>query len=228
MESPTTAMHVGGVAIFQPPTDSDEPFDYEALCELVSARINLVPRYRQKLRWVPGRLANPVWVDDPDFDIGYHVRRSALPRPGTRDQLFELVARIISRPLDRHRPLWEVYFIEGLEGGRVAVLSKSHQVLVDGVHTVDLAQVLLDRSAEARPLQHDDWQPLSTPSSAGLLAGALHDAVTSPTTVADTARASLDAVLRAAEAAAGRAGAIAAALTNRRPDSDQPLGGHLS
>ena len=107
-----------------------------------------MPRYRQRIAAVPGRLANPVWVDDPDFDLGYHVRRSALPRPGTPDQLFELVARIISRPLDRHRPLWEVYFIEGLEEGRVAVLSKSHEVLVDGVHTVDLAQVLLDRTPE--------------------------------------------------------------------------------
>ena len=109
-------------------------------------RITFVPRYRQRIASVPGHVANPVWVDDPDFDLGYHVRRSALPRPGTPDQLFELVARIIARPLDRHRPLWEVYFIEGLEEGRVAVLSKSHEVLVDGVHTVDLAQVLLDRS----------------------------------------------------------------------------------
>ena len=138
------------------------------------------------------------------------------------------MARIISRPLDRHRPLWEVYFIEGLEDGRVAVLSKSHQVLVDGVHTVDLAQVLLDRSPEPRPLHHDDWQPLSAPSPAGLLAGALQDAISSPSTVADTARASLDGVLRSADAAAGRVGAIAAALANRRPAGDHPLGGHLS
>ena len=176
----------------------------------------------------PGRLANPVWVDDPDFDLGYHVRRSALPRPGTPDQLFELVARIVSRPLDRHRPLWEVYFIEGLEGGRVAMLSKSHQVLVDGVHTVDLAQVLLDRTPEPRPMHHDDWRPLSAPSSTGLVAGAFQDAVTDPASVLDSVRASLDSALRTADAFASRASEIAGALSNRRPAGDHPLGGRLS
>ncbi|MBV9292360.1 MAG: wax ester/triacylglycerol synthase family O-acyltransferase, partial [Frankiales bacterium] len=99
LETPTTAMHVGGVATFAPPPGGG--FDYDALCELVSRRISLVPRYRQKVRWVPGRLANPVWVDDESFDITYHVRRSALPRPGTDEQLHELVARLQSRPLDR-------------------------------------------------------------------------------------------------------------------------------
>ena len=114
------------------------------LVALIDDRIAFVPRYRQRVRRVPGRLANPVWVDDPDFDLAYHVRRSALPRPGTMDQLRELTARIMSRRLDRDRPLWEIYFVEGLEDGRVALLSKSHQILVDGISTVDLGQVLLD------------------------------------------------------------------------------------
>ncbi len=224
-ESVSTPRHNATVEIFEP---GDSGFDYARLVELVGDRITFVPRYRQKVASVPGRLANPLWVDDPDFDIGYHVRRSALPRPGSPDQLRELVARIISRPLDRHRPLWEVYLIEGLEEGRVAVLSKSHEVLVDGVHTVDLAQVLLDRSADARPFHHDDWRPLSAPSQTGLMAGAVQDAVTDPGTVLDTARASLDSVLRTAEAVAGRTGQVAGALANRRPASDHPLGGHLS
>ena len=228
-ESASTPRHNATVEIFDP---ADSGFDYARLVELVGDRISFVPRYRQRIARVPGGLANPVWVDDPDFDLGYHVRRSALPRPGSADQLFELVARIVSRPLDRHRPLWEVYFIEGLEEGKVAVLSKSHEVLVDGVHTVDLAQVLLDRSPEPRPMHHDDWRPLSAPSPTGLVAGALQDSVTDPATALETVRASVDAALRSADAVAGRAGAIAAALVgalgNRRPAGDPPLGGQLS
>ena len=118
-ESPTTPMHNATVEIFEP---GDSGFDYAALVRLIGDRIAFVPRYRQRLRRVPGHLANPVWVDAPGFDLAYHVRRSALPRPGTHDQLRELVARIVSRPLDRSRPLWEMYLVEGLEGGRVAVL----------------------------------------------------------------------------------------------------------
>ena len=174
---PVGTGHNATVEIFDPATSG---FDYARLVELVDDRITFVPRYRQRIATVPGHVANPVWVDDPDFDLGYHVRRSALPRPGTGDELFELVSRIIARPLDRHRPLWEVYFIEGLDEGRVAVLSKSHEVLVDGVHTVDLAQVLLDRSPDPRPMHHDGWRPLSAPSPTGLLAGALQDAITDP------------------------------------------------
>ena len=103
LEEPTTAMHVGSVSVFEVPKDG---FDDEQLVALVSARIAYVPRYRQRVRVVPGRLAGPVWVDDQDFDIAYHVRRLALPRPGTDEQLHELVARVQARPLDRTRPLW--------------------------------------------------------------------------------------------------------------------------
>jgi diacylglycerol O-acyltransferase len=224
-ESASAPRHNATVEIFDP---EDSGFDYARLVELVEDRISFVPRYRQRVASVPGRLANPVWVDDPDFDIGYHVRRSALPRPGSADQLRELVARIISRPLDRHRPLWEVYFVEGLEHGRVAVLSKSHEVLVDGVHTVDLAQVLLDRSPDPRPFHHDDWRPLSAPTQGGLVAAAVQEAVTNPASVLETARASLDAFRRSAEATAGRAGHVVGALASRGPSGDHPLSGTLS
>src|SRR5690606_24276213 len=121
---------VGGLAVFDPPQDG---FDFDRLIDHLQARIALVPRYRQKVAWVPGHLANPVWVDDPEFDIGYHVRRSALPRPGSDGQLRELVARLQSRHLDRHRPLWEINVVEGLAGGRFAVVSKTHNALVDGL-----------------------------------------------------------------------------------------------
>jgi diacylglycerol O-acyltransferase / wax synthase len=107
-------MHVATLEIFEPPGDG---FDYENLVALIADRIAFVPRYRQRLQAVPGRLANPVWVDDDDFDFTYHVRRSALPRPGSHDQLRELVSRVMSRRLDRSRPLWEVYLVEGLEAG---------------------------------------------------------------------------------------------------------------
>ena len=135
---------------------------------LILDRIPFVPRYRQRVQSVPGHLANPVWVDDDHFDIGYHVRRSALPRPGSTEQLRELVARIVSRPLDRQRPLWEIYFVEGLADGRVALLYKTHQALVDGVETVDLGQVLLDKDPEVKILGGDEWHPHRHPSPAGL------------------------------------------------------------
>ena len=105
-------MHNATVEIFEP---GDSGFDYDRLVELIADRIAFVPRYRQRIQPVPGRVANPVWVDDEDFDLGYHVRRSALPRPGTPRPAARAGARIISRPLDRTRPLWEVYFVEGLE-----------------------------------------------------------------------------------------------------------------
>ena len=137
---------------------------------------------------MPGHLATPVWVDDEHFDIGYHVRRSALPRPGNTEQLRELVSRIVSRPLDRARPLWEIYFVEGLADGRVALLYKTHQALVDGVETVDLGQVLLDKDPGVKILGGDEWHPHRHPSNAGLLASALHDNLTERDTALDTAR----------------------------------------
>ena len=152
-ESATSPRQNATVEIFEPGPGG---FDYAALLELIADRIAFVPRYRQKVQFVPGRIANPVWVDDRTFELEYHVRRSALPRPGTAEQLRDLVARIVSRPLDRHRPLWEMYFVEGLEGGRVAILTKAHQALVDGVHTVDLGQLLLDVSPDARLLDPEE------------------------------------------------------------------------
>ena len=117
-ESASTPMHNATLEIFEPGDD----FDHDWLLALVADRIAFVPRYRQRIQAVPGRLANPVWVDDDDFDLAYHVRRSALPSPGSMQQLRDLTARIITRRLDRTRPLWEMYFIEGLERGRFAVL----------------------------------------------------------------------------------------------------------
>ena len=147
-----------------------------------------MPRYRQRVREIPGRLANPVWVDDEDFDVTYHVRRSALPRPGTDEQLQEFVARIQPRPLDRTRPLWEVYLVEGLAEGRFAVVTKSHQALVDGIHAVDIAHVIVDGDPDREVPVTDTWRPAKEPSDVELLTGALVDAVRRPSEVIDNVR----------------------------------------
>src|SRR3712207_3673770 len=144
LDAPEAPLHVGGVLVLEAPAGG-----VEVLADLVEARLSLVPRYRQRVAEVPGHLANPVWVDDPEFDIAYHLRRSGLPRPGTAKQLLDLVSRVASRPLDRSRPLWEAYLVEGLSDGRVAVVTKTHPALVDGLGAVDIGQVLLDPSPEA-------------------------------------------------------------------------------
>jgi diacylglycerol O-acyltransferase len=177
---------------------------------------------------VPGGLANPVWVDDDHFDIGYHVRRSALPRPGNTEQLRELVSRIISRPLDRARPLWEIYFVEGLGDGRVALLYKTHQALVDGVETVDLGQVLLDKDPVTKILGGEEWHPHRHPSNAGLLVSALHDNLTQRDTALDTARQAVGSALRTADRLASGAGRVFAGLAGRGPDRGNALTGELS
>jgi diacylglycerol O-acyltransferase len=224
-ETPSAPRHNATVEVFDPGTSG---LDHEMLTRLIGDRIAFVPRYRQRVRWVPGHVANPVWVDDPHFDLAYHVRRSALPRPGSLEQLCDLVGRIISRPLDRQRPLWEVYFVEGLEGDRVAVLTKAHQALVDGAQVVDLAQVLLDRTPEQRELGSDGWRPERQTSPTGLLADAVRDTVASPLTAVDTARGVADSWLRSADATTRRVTSVANALAGRRTDQDTPIGGTLS
>ena len=141
LDTAHTPGHVGTVDIFDAGPDG---FDYERLIGLIRERIAYVPRYRQRVRGVPARLAGPVWVDDENFDLTFHVRRSALPRPGTPEQLREFVGRVLARRLDRSRPLWEMYLVEGLEDDRFALVGKSHLRLVDGIDTVDIGQVLLD------------------------------------------------------------------------------------
>ncbi len=227
VEEPTTPMHVGSVAVFEEPKDG---FDHDRLVDLISERIAFVPRYRQRVREVPGHLANPVWVDDENFDIGYHVRRSALPRPGTDEQLFELVARVQSRPLDRSRPLWEMYLVEGLSDRRFAVITKTHQAMVDGIGAVDIGQVILDtRPTPARPKSRkgavlDAWQPEQEPSWAELIAGAVTDTVRRPTAAIDTVRGGLSEVRSSAGRLLGGAmGVLAAGLTAARPAPTSPL-----
>jgi WS/DGAT/MGAT family acyltransferase len=221
MEEPTTPMHVGGLAVFQPP---DEGFDYDRLVSLIEDRIGLVPRYRQKIRWVPGHLANPVWVDDSDFDVTFHVRRSALPRPGSDAQLHELVARLMSRRLDRSRPLWEVYLVEGLAGGRIAVITKTHHAMVDGASAVDIGQVILDVTPTPRDVPDPLWMPAPAPGMLTLVADAVADLIRRPTAVADTVRLGVLDVRNTAMRLAGAVGGLAAAAQiAARPAPSSPM-----
>ena len=220
LESPTTPMHNVTLEIFEP---GNSGFEYETLLAHIKDRIAYVPRYRQRVRSVPGRLANPVWVDDPDFDLAFHVRRSALPRPGSMEQLRELTARIASRRLDMERPPWEVYFVEGLEQGRVAILSKSHEILVDGVSTVDLGQVLLDVDPALREVVHEDWAPEPEPSAAGLLSQAVLDTVSHPALAAVTVQSNATAAVRSIAGALSKAASTANSLSSRKSHPESPF-----
>lgn len=177
MESPTTPMHVGTVAICQPGPDG---LDHERLVRLIRSRLAYVPRYRQRLKHVPLGLARPVWVDDLHFDVTYHVRRSALPKPGSREQLDELVGRLMGRPLDLTRPLWELYLIEGLADGSIAIVAKSHESMIDGFAAMDLLQVILDPEPGGAAATPDVWRPAPEPTGAELVSEALTQTFTSP------------------------------------------------
>ncbi len=221
IEDASTPMHAGGVAVFTPPPDG---FDHERLVRLIRQRLPFVPRYRQRVRDVPFGLARPVWVDDERFDVTFHVRRSALPKPGTQAQLEELVARLMSRPLDRRRPLWEMYLIEGLADGRFAIVSKSHQALVDGLSAVDIAQVMLDVTPEVRASTADSWTPLPEPTDVDLLAQAVTEVATRPAAAVDAVRGTVGDVSRTATRLGSRvAGLVSTALAMARPPVHSPL-----
>jgi len=171
MEEPATAMHVGGLMTF----DATPSFDPDRFVALIGTRLAAVPRYRQKIRDVPARLGLPVWVDDPGFELEYHVRRSALPAPGSEEQLRELVGRLQSRQLDRARPLWEIYVIEGLAGDRFAIVTKTHHAMVDGLSSIDIGTLLLDVAPTPREVPPDDWHPMPEPSGLTLATAAVRD-----------------------------------------------------
>ena len=154
--------------------DRDDSWDFDDVMEFVDSRLADAPRYRQRIRSVPFGLARSVWVDDPDFDLSFHVRRSALPAPGGMRQLADLVARLVDRPLEPGRPLWELYLIEGLPDGRLAVLTKSHQVLMGGPNAVDLAQVLFsDHPSTPDGSDVPTWTPVTAPGDGVLVMDAL-------------------------------------------------------
>lgn len=177
MENTSTPMYVGSLSILRKPRNG---LSYETLLETVEQRLPQIPRYRQKVREVALGLARPVWVDDPDFDITYHVRRSALPSPGSDEQLHDLIARLGSRPLDKSRPLWEMYLIEGLAKNRIAVYTKTHQALVNGMTALEIGHVIADRTQKRPEFGEDIWIPAREPSDRRLVLGAVGEWVTRP------------------------------------------------
>ncbi len=190
LERLETPMHVGAMTVFEggPFYDSDGHFRLADVRELVGSRLHLVPRYRKRLMHVPAELGRPIWVDDDRFDIAYHVRLTALPSPGTRTQLLTLTERIQAGLLDRSRPLWELWFVEGLEDGNVGLIQKTHHAIVDGVSAVDVATVLLDFEPERTILDAPEWTPEPTPSPEQLLVDSIFERLTEPAEIARNLR----------------------------------------
>jgi diacylglycerol O-acyltransferase len=175
-EDPRASLAFSSVAVFQGPAPRQEEF-----VGALRARLPLVGPYRQKLRQVPLDLGPPVWVDDPSFDLGHHVRRTALPAPGDDAALSALMGRIMSQRLDRNHPLWEYWLVEGLSGGRWAVVSKVHHCMMDGISGTSIYRVLFDQAPKAtRPVPTDKWQPAAEPSALRLTAHALAEMVRLP------------------------------------------------
>ena len=172
VEDGITHMHIASCAIFERP-----PPAYEDVVSLIASKLPRLPRYRQKVRFAPANLGQPVWVDDPHFNLAYHVRHSALPPPGREQELNDLMGRLMAVELDRHRPLWEVWMIEGLTGGRWALISKVHHCMVDGVSGTDLMVQLLDASPDATTPPTEAWTPAPEPSTARLAFEGMADAL---------------------------------------------------
>jgi diacylglycerol O-acyltransferase / wax synthase len=175
IEDDVSHMHIASVAIFQGP---EPPFD--DFVAMVRGKLPRLRRYRQRVRFVPFQLGRPVWVDDPYFNLEYHVRHTALPAPGGEAELRRLVGRVMSQQLDRSKPLWEMWVVQGLEDGHWAVLSKVHHCMVDGVSGSDLLALMLDLTPEGRPPAPDDWRPDAEPSSRTLAVQAVTDMARSP------------------------------------------------
>ncbi len=199
LEEPHLPMHVGGVALFDPSAGSRGPIRIERLRSLTASRLHLVPRFRQRALFPPLSAGRPVWADDAGPDLDHHLRHLALPSPGTPAQLADLVAQLHSQPLDRERPLWEIYLVDGLEDGYQAIVSKTHHALVDGVGGMDLCTVLFDLSAEPPDAVVPPWSPAPMPSRARLFVDAVVDRVREP----------VDGIRRAAAAVVGSPTAMA-------------------
>ncbi|HWH44596.1 MAG TPA: wax ester/triacylglycerol synthase family O-acyltransferase [Thermoleophilaceae bacterium] len=231
-EHQTSHMHVGAVMIFEGP-----PPSYQDFAAQLESRLHLVPRYRQKLAFPRFEMGRPFWVDDPRFNLGYHARHTALPAPGSIEQLRNLAGRIFSQRLDRSKPLWETWLVQGLKaekgrGSRFAIISKTHHALVDGVSGVDLATVLFDLSPVPGDIpEPEPWTPAPEPTQAQLVAKGLEDAARTPFDLARRATAAAAspgrALERAREAAEGVA-EVAWAELNPAPDVplNVPIGPH--
>ena len=222
-EDRVSHMHIGSVGILEGP-----PPAHDDLLAMVEGKLHLIPRYRQIVRFVPFQLGRPVWVDDPEFDIAYHIRRTALPEGGGDDQLRNLVGRVMAQQLDRTKPLWEIWLVENLENDRWALLSKVHHCMVDGVSGAELLSVVLDIFEEPPPTpEPPPWIPQPSPSSVGLATEAVVDLVRSPYEQVRAIRASLRVPRRAAHAAVEVAKGLASVATVAVPPPQSSLNGTI-
>jgi diacylglycerol O-acyltransferase / wax synthase len=223
LEDDVSHMHIASVAVFDGP---EPPFDQ--VVAMIESKLDLVPRYRQRVQSVPFNLGRPVWVDDPHFNLDYHVRHTALPSPGGEPELRRLVGRVMAQQLDRSKPLWEIWVVEGLEGGRWAMLSKAHHALVDGVSGTDLLAVLMDLSPDVeRPAVRRAWTPRRTPTGFELVAEAFFGLMISPYELARAARAQTRVLRRMARYAAEVTSGLVAMGGLVRPTPHSSLNGPL-
>jgi diacylglycerol O-acyltransferase len=215
-ESASSHMHVGGILIFEGP-----PPSYDDVLDHISGRLHLVPRFRQKLAHPPVQTGRPFWVDDPNFNLTYHVRHSALPAPGSEEQLRRMAARVFSQQLDRTKPLWELWLVQGLTRKRFALITKTHHALVDGVSGVDIATVLFDTKPVPEPAEPDhDWVPDPEPSRASLAAKGVEGLLGTPLRLARRLEHGIqhpEATLRQLAEAAEGVGEIGWAFANPAP-----------
>jgi WS/DGAT/MGAT family acyltransferase len=226
-ESSTSHMHIGGILIFEGP-----PPRYVDLVEHVRGRLSKVPRFRQRLAVPPLEAGRPLWADDVNFNLSYHVRHTALPSPGGEMQLMRLAGRVFSQQLDRSKPLWEMWLVQGLEDDRFALLTKTHHAMVDGIAGVDLGTVLFDLEPIPEPAPvEDSWRPQAYPSTVQLLARGAGDAASTPVKLAEKAlemaRHPESAAKRVADAVEG-VSEVLAAFADPAPDVplNQPIGPH--
>jgi diacylglycerol O-acyltransferase len=219
-ESSSAHMHVGAILIFEGP-----PPAYDDFLGHVESRLHLVPRFRQQLAFPPVETGRPFWVDDPHFHLAYHVRHSALPSPGSEEQLRNIAGRLFSQQLDRSKPLWELWLVQGLEQNRFALITKTHHALVDGVSGVDIATVLFDVKPVPEPIEPErDWVPHTRPSSAELAARGLVGAARAPVGLARRAARAATHPRRAAAKAIEAGEALAEVAWNfTNPAPDLPL-----
>ncbi|HEX8690345.1 MAG TPA: wax ester/triacylglycerol synthase family O-acyltransferase [Solirubrobacterales bacterium] len=216
-------MHVASTILFE-----GSPPSHEEFRDHIEARLHLVPRFRQKLRFVPFNQGRPVWVDDPYLNLDYHVRRTALPAPGSEEQLRNLASRIFSQQLDRSKPLWELWLVEGFEGDRFAIVGKSHHALVDGVSGVDITTVLFDVEQEPAnpPVRPPKWAPRPEPTDLELLADALRERATSPREIARGIRAAVRGPRRVLEGLGATGELIETGLSAPRTPFNVEIGSH--
>ncbi|MBI2237475.1 MAG: wax ester/triacylglycerol synthase family O-acyltransferase, partial [Actinobacteria bacterium] len=222
LERPAMHMHVAGLSILDPSTRPDGRLPFEDVAAVIASRIHLAPRFRQRVLTVPGNIARPVWADDERFDLGFHLRRSALPEPGGRRELADAVQRVLSRPLDRSKPLWEVYVFEGLQDGLAALLLKVHHAMIDGIAAMHMASAIFDTTPGPRKLESPQpWKPEPAPSPSELVRDALEEQLLHPVAALLDAT---EAAMQAPAIAALRLGAVASGVRDilgmgQRPSS---------